>query len=216
MREPLRLVLAGTMIRIEDGHHAAAGSFTCDDGQGGPAEFTVNIPGKISRRYLGKLEIKAQPRELLIIIGMDVETAVASIVVAESPPHAPMEALKAQAVAARSFLAAGKGRHSGFDFCDTTHCQFLRQPPAADSPAAQATSATRGLVLAYKGRGFAAMYSASCGGGGHSPAEVGNSLRGYPFFCGIFCQFRRHPAKNVGPNTPAERATLPTPAKPRA
>src|SRR5260221_13879275 len=114
---------------------------------------------------------------------MDVETAVASIVVAESPPHAPMEALKAQAVAARSFLAAGKGRHSGFDFCDTTHCQFLRQPPAADSPAAQATSATRGLVLAYKGRGFAAMYSASCGGGGPPPRGQRNSWGWRSFFC---------------------------------
>src|SRR5260221_14104859 len=126
---------------------------------------------------------------------MDVETAVASIVGAESPPHAPMEALKAQAVAARSFLAAGKGRHSGFDFCDTTHCQFLRQPPAADSPAAQATSATRGLVLAYKGRGFAAMYSASCGGGAPSPARTGNSLGGYSFFCVICCYFPRQPPK---------------------
>ena len=208
MREPLRLVLAGTMIRIEDGHHAAAGSFTCDDGQGGPAEFTVNIPGKISRRYLGKLEIKAQPRELLIIIGMDVETAVASIVVAESPPHAPMEALKAQAVAARSFLAAGKGRHSGFDFCDTTHCQFLRQPPAADSPAAQATSATRGLVLAYKGRGFAAMYSASCGGRTHSLEELGISVRNYPYYA-VACDYcRRHPEKWVAQISEADAANL--------
>src|SRR4029077_21200469 len=48
VREPLRLVLAETMIRIEDGHRSATGSFTCDNGQSGPAEFTVSIPGKIS------------------------------------------------------------------------------------------------------------------------------------------------------------------------
>src|SRR5260221_12003531 len=123
---------------------------------------------------------------------MDVETAVASIVVAESPPHAPMEALKAQAVAARSFLAAGKGRHSGFDFCDTTHCQFLRQPPAADSPAAQATSATRGLVLAYKGRGFAAMYSASCGGRAPTLGKRGNLICCKPHYSRPFGLFPPH------------------------
>src|ERR1039458_7897639 len=43
--------------------------------------------------------------------------------------HAPSEALKALAVAARSYFVAGKGRHRDFDFCDTTHCQFLREAP---------------------------------------------------------------------------------------
>jgi stage II sporulation protein D len=208
VRAPLRLVLAGTSIRILDGHRAAAGSFTCDNGQGGPTEFTVNVPGKISRRYLGKLEIKPQPLELLIIIGMDVETAVASIVAAESPPHAPMEALKAQAVATRSFLAAGQGRHSGFDFCDTTHCQFLRQPPAAESPAVQAASQTRGLVLAYKGQGFAAMYSASCGGRTHSLEELGIPVRDYPYY-GVICDYcRRHPERWVAQISEADAANL--------
>src|SRR5260221_9123480 len=44
MREPLRLVLAGTMIKIEDGHPAGPRSFTSDACLGGPAEINVNIP----------------------------------------------------------------------------------------------------------------------------------------------------------------------------
>ena len=47
---------------------------------------------------------------LTAIVEMDREQAVASIVAAESPPGAPMEAQKAQAVVARSFLAAAHGR----------------------------------------------------------------------------------------------------------
>ena len=64
---------------------------------------------------------------------------------AESTPDAPSEALKALAVAARSYFVAGKGRHREFDFCDTTHCQFLREPPASTSAAAR-TVASRAMV----------------------------------------------------------------------
>ena len=99
---------------------------------------------------------------------MDLETAVASVVAAEGTVDTPSEALKALAVAARSYFVAGKGRHRDFDFCDTTHCQFLREPPASNSAATQAVSATRGLVItyqsAYQSQPIAAMYTRSCSG----------------------------------------------------
>jgi hypothetical protein len=123
--QPLHLVLDQGAIRIAETSRSVAGGLTCDDGQGGATEFTLAIPGRISRRYQGRLELRVRERELVVIVAMGLETAVASIVAAESPPQAPREALKAQAVASRSFLLAGKGRHVDFDFCDTTHCQFL-------------------------------------------------------------------------------------------
>lgn len=197
VNRPLHIVLEQGTLRVADAGSAMAGRLACDNGEGGAAGFVVEVPGRISRRYQGRLEIQAHARELAVIVAMDLETAVASIVAAESPPHAPLEALKAQAVSSRSFLLAGKGRHADFDFCDTTHCQFLRQPPEPASPAFQAASQTQGLVLAYKGRTFAAMYSASCGGETHSLADLGIPVRGYPYFavrCG-YC--RRHPEKWV-------------------
>jgi stage II sporulation protein D len=127
---------------------------------------------------------------------------------AESPPSAPLEALKAQAIATRSFLIAGKGRHKDFDFCDTTHCQFLRQPPEADRPAAQAAAATRGLILAYKGEAFAAMYSASCGGRTHSFEELGIRSRGYPYFAVICDYCRRHPERWAATLSETDAANL--------
>jgi stage II sporulation protein D len=143
-----------------------------------------------------------------VVVTMRLETAVASIVAAESPPHAPLEALKAQAIASRSFLLAGTGRHDGFDFCDTTHCQFLRQPPQRGSPAFQAAEATRGLVLAFQGHAFAAMYSASCSGKTHSLAELGIPVRGYPYY-GVTCDYcRRHPETWVSKISGSDAAGL--------
>jgi peptidoglycan hydrolase-like amidase len=86
-------------------------------------------------------------------------------------------------VAARSFFVAARGRHHGFDFCDTTHCQFLREPPAADHPAAMAARETAGLVLAFRGAPISAFYSASCGGRTRTLADAGlEAADGYPFF----------------------------------
>ena len=124
-----------------------------------PVDFILEIPGKIIRPYHGALELKASADDLSAIVTLDLETAVASVVAAESAPDTPLEALKAHAVAARSYFVSGRGRHKEFDFCDTTHCQFLRTPPAASSRVAKAAAETRGLVLSYQGRHFAAMYT---------------------------------------------------------
>jgi stage II sporulation protein D len=114
---------------------------------------------------------------------MALEAAVASVVAAEQAEQTPLEALKAQAVAARSYFVAGRGRHTDFDFCDTTHCQFLRELPACDRPAARAARETAGLVLTYRGTPVAALYSASCGGRTRSLVEAGFHVAdGYPYF----------------------------------
>ena len=160
----------------------------------GPADFYLSIPGKITRRYHGTLEVTTSSGALLAILSMDLETAVASIVAAESDPETPIEALKAQAVAARSYLIAAKGRHSGFDFCDTTHCQFLRTPPDPHSPVARAAASTRGLVLAYNTQPFAAMYTRSCSGRTRTPAEIGLPAGPYPYYS-VECKYcREHPS----------------------
>ncbi len=144
--------------------------------------FILEVPGKIRRLYLGALDVSVDSGILLPVVTMDLETAVASVVQAESEPGTPIEALKAQAIAARSYFSATKGRHHGLDFCDTTHCQFLQELPASNSPAAAATLATQGLVLAYEDRPLTAMYTRSCGGRTRTPVEIGLSAHGYPYF----------------------------------
>lgn len=146
------------------------------------AAFHLSIPGKINRRYEGILELSAKHGELIPLILMDLETAIASVVKAETLPNTPPEALKAQAVVTRSYFVAGGGRHSDFDFCDLTHCQFLREPPPPDSPAAKASAATRGLVLTFEDKAVAAMFTRSCGGHTRTPREIGLPQSSYTYF----------------------------------
>jgi peptidoglycan hydrolase-like amidase len=132
---------------------------------GGPAHFTLTIPGVIRRSYQGSLNVTAQSELLIPVVLMSNETAVSSITGAEIPQNgSPFAALAAQAIVARSFLMAAGRRHAEADFCDTTHCQFLRSPAPPRSAAAIATIQTAGLVLTANGRTIASRYSAACGG----------------------------------------------------
>lgn len=159
---------------------------------GAPADILLALPGKIERCYHGTLDIRSasHANELIAIVKMDIEVAVASIVAAELPPGTPIEALKAQAIVARSFLAASPPRHRDFQFCDTTHCQFLRATPPLGSAAARAAELTAGVLLTYEGVPFAPQYSAACGG--RTIASADNGYR----YQSVLCEYcKRHPTE---------------------
>jgi stage II sporulation protein D len=144
--------------------------------------ITLSVPGKIHRHFQGDLDVVASGGMLVPIINMDGELAVAAAVAAEMPPGTPREALKAQAIVARSYYAASRIRHRLYDFCDTTHCQFHREPPEENNPAAIATRETAGLVLTYQEQVFAPLYSASCGGRTKTAAQVGLQPDPYAYY----------------------------------
>ncbi len=152
-------------------------------GRGGaPIEFSLNIEGKIDRKFKGRLEVTAIGSRLEPVIKVDLESAVAAVVAAEMPRDTPAEALKAMAVLARSYYVAGGRRHGNYDFCDTTHCQWRRETIAESHPATTAAQATAGIVVLYKDRPFAPMYHASCGGRTKSASQVGLESEPYPYF----------------------------------
>jgi len=93
---------------------------------------------------------------------------------------------------------AAHRRHAAFDFCDTTHCQFLRARPRASGASARATLATRGLVLSWHGAPVAALYSAHCGGRTRTPPRVAPA--DYPYFAVAcsFCAHSRHREPTAG------------------
>jgi peptidoglycan hydrolase-like amidase len=174
------------------------------------ADFVLTIPGKIKRNYRGALRVIAKDGVVMPIVKMDLETAVGSVVRAEMTEDTPLEALKAQAVATRSYFAAGGTRHSEFDFCDLTHCQFLREPPAAGTPAAKAADDTRGMILAYNGKPVAAMFTRSCSGHTRTPQEIGLFSREYPYFS-VICDFcYKNPIKWARKVSPQDAALLGT------
>lgn len=151
-------------------------------GRTGAVAFVLAVPGKVCRRYYGVLDMALKDGELRPIVTTDLETAVASVLEAETEAGTAMEALKAQAIVTRSYFVAAKGRHQGFDFCDLAHCQVLGGLPPGGSAADRAAAATHGLVLAYERKPFAAMFTRSCGGRTRTPLEDKLPASGYPYF----------------------------------
>jgi stage II sporulation protein D len=183
------LYLEGDHVRVRSRNDAFIATEVHVAGATGSAsDFLLSVPGRLARQYRGRLDVECRIDELVAVVEMDLETAVASAVAAESVPGASLEALKAQAVATRSFYLASPSRHAQTDFCDTTHCQFLREPPSPQSLAAQAAATTRGLVLFYDGAPVAALFTGSCGGRSRTLAEVGLAPASYPYFS-VACNY---------------------------
>jgi stage II sporulation protein D len=101
---------------------------------------------------------------------MPLEDYVRGVVAAEGSMESEPEALKALAIASRTYILKNLGRHArdGYDFCTSTHCQRYRQLDSAGyvSPLIlEAVEATRGEILRDENNELADSYfSASCGG----------------------------------------------------
>lgn len=107
------------------------------------------------------------------IVELPAETYVAAVLAGESSTFRSNEALKAMAVAARTYAAYFRSRHAsqGFDFCSTTHCQHA----VLNSVTPRFTKAaidTRGLLLWFGARPAFALYTRDCGG---SSEDVGSN-----------------------------------------
>lgn len=103
---------------------------------------------------------------------MSLEHYILGVVAAEGSTETEPEALKALAIASRTYALKNVGRHSaeGYDFCTTTHCQRFRyvaseSESGLSSAALKAVQATKGDVLLDGGHQIVDSYfSASCGG----------------------------------------------------
>lgn len=99
---------------------------------------------------------------------LDLEDYLRAVVPQEMPAAWPVEALKAQAVAARCYalseMAAGKHKAQGADLCTEVHCQAYR-PQKVDPRTDAAIQATAGVTLRSRsGQLVHAFFSAACGG----------------------------------------------------
>ncbi len=104
---------------------------------------------------------------------MRTEEYVAAALAGEGGDLHSGEALKAMAVAIRTYAARFRNRHraEGFDLCDTTHCQRLR-PDAVNIRLRQAARDTAGELLWYEGAPAYAYYSQDCGGATEAAASI--------------------------------------------
>ncbi|HUH63700.1 MAG TPA: SpoIID/LytB domain-containing protein [Terracidiphilus sp.] len=111
------------------------------------------------------IEVRAGDDVLLVTALLPMEEYVAGVLAGETGNFKSEEALKAMAVAVRTFALHFGSRHAleGFEFCDTTHCQDLRLS-GIDARLRKIAEATAGEVLWYDGEPAATYYHANCGG----------------------------------------------------
>ena len=90
---------------------------------------------------------------------------VAGVLAGEAATDRSPQALRAMAIAARTYAVRFRGRHAaeGFDFCSLTHCQNFK-PAAVNAAQRDATDATSGELVWYQGSPAATYYGQDCGG----------------------------------------------------
>jgi stage II sporulation protein D len=125
--------------------------------------FTIELFGKGS--YRGAIEIRpSKSGGLSAINAVDLESYVRGVVPRESPPSWPLEALKAQAVAARSYAIASPVRGAGFDQYADTRSQVYGGARAETTRTNQAAAETAGQVLTYQGKVAQTFFFSTSGG----------------------------------------------------
>jgi stage II sporulation protein D len=127
---------------------------------------SVRVQGK---RYRGRILIYLNDRGTLNLINeLPVEQYLRGVVPSEMGPiqYNQVEALKAQAVAARTYTLRTLGEFSreGYDICATPRCQVYKGMEVEHSLSDRAIAETSGQVLMYQGELIDALYSSTCGG----------------------------------------------------
>ncbi len=144
---------------------------------------------RATRYYRGKLVILRQSQGLKLTNILPTEEYVASVVPGEMPAFWPLEALKAQAVVARTDALRRHGTHwkQGFDVCNNPHCAEYGGVLNEDPRSLEALEATAGLNL-YRGKYLApTYYSHACGGMTQDVADAWGDGKDFSVdACGIY------------------------------
>jgi stage II sporulation protein D len=119
--------------------------------------------------YRGAFRIHASsPEGITLVNEVDLESYLRSVLPNEigTPSETDFEAVKAQAVAARSYTLAYRGRRAdlGFDLYASVEDQVYAGLTRENSQSDRALDATRGEVLLSENTPIRALYSSACGG----------------------------------------------------
>ena len=101
-----------------------------------------------------------------LVLTITLEEYLVGVLAAEMLPTYHEQALKAQAVCARTYAIRFMNKHSayGFDMCTGTDCQTYKGVSAESERTTLAAQQTKGMVMKYNGQLIEAVYSATSGG----------------------------------------------------
>ncbi|MGH8656519.1 MAG: SpoIID/LytB domain-containing protein [Gammaproteobacteria bacterium] len=147
------------------------------------------------RTYRGAIEVFGNSRNIFTIVNeLPLEEYLLGVVPNELSPttFGQIEALKAQAVAARTYIIKNLGqyRQEGYDICDTDACQVYVGAGTEDLLATRAVNETRGIIATYNGQPINALYSSTCGGRTEDAANIFEEK--LPYLVSVMCQYK-HP-----------------------
>lgn len=177
----------GTLTAVDAGGERVANAtvFQCVPGRTG--EF-LQI-GKM--RYRGALELRVTPQGTVLPINIiNLEQYLRGVVPAEmsSTAYPQIEALKAQALAARTYAVKNFGQYTveGYDLCSSARCQVYGGVNVEQEMTDQAVEETRGQIIVMDGKPINALFTSTCGG--HTE-NVENIFEGAaePYLRGVYC-----------------------------
>lgn len=129
------------------------------------------------REYRGKLQVShnTSMNTLVPVNLVTIEEYLQGVISSEMPVQFPLEALKAQAVLARTYALKHKGKHKkyGFDVCDSQNCQVYGGVQAEKEKGNEAVIATQGEILTYNNLPIESVFSANTGGITQSAKDAG-------------------------------------------
>ena len=142
-------------------------------GENGVRIAQARYPGSL---YPGDIEFIAKGGNVQIIVHVFMEDYMRGVLPYEMDNSFPLEALKAQAVAARTYvLKKMSAQAATYDVVDTTSDQVYNGTPGGNARCAQAVEETSGIVGTVNGEYMASYYTASNGGQTESVANAWGS-----------------------------------------
>ena len=152
-------------------------AFASDDEKNAPVRFN-------DKPYRGRIEVFTNLRGNLTVVNeLGLEDYVRGVVANELSPggYPAIEALKAQAIAARTYALKNRGQFmsQGFDILPTTRSQVYRGLTSENPLSTRAVDETRGLIATYNGEPINALYTSTCGGRTEDSEKIFNEAVPY-------------------------------------
>src|SRR5579883_2561296 len=157
-----------------------------------PGDTPVEFDNKT---YRGIVEVFGNARNTFTVVNeLPLEQYLLGVVPNELSPttFGQIEALKAQAVAARTYVARNSGQYKneGYDICATDACQVYQGQGTENPLTTQAVTETRGVIATYQDQPINALYSSTCGGKTEDAENIFDEK--IPYLVSTTCEFK-HP-----------------------
>ncbi len=179
-------------------------TFASSDERNAPVRFN-------EKSYRGRIEVFPNARGSLTVVNvLGLEDYVRGVVPNELSPggYPAIEALKAQAIAARTYAVKNLKQFAsqGFDLLPTTRSQVYGGLGTEHPLSTRAVEETRGIVATYQGEAINALYTSTCGGRTEDVENIFNeptpylrgrecALEGKAHFASFIVKTSREPAE---------------------